>query len=157
MHSHLTSRFPNAYEMHCDVISITHITHANISPCIYSHNLNHTIILCNFSFHHIKISSRGLMIKHEQFDLNYSTNTLFHKNYFENTVSGIVKPSVTIIEKSQFLGSPCEPAFHGHFRPHSNQYMIYHVKAQFHTQTSRGQSRLHHWDFKNSYQFGPKV
>ena len=29
---------PSAYEMHCDDISITHITHANISPCIYSHN-----------------------------------------------------------------------------------------------------------------------
>ena len=52
---------------------------------------------CKFSFYHIKISSRGLMIKHEQFDLNYSTNTLFHtKIYFENTVSRIVKLSVTI-------------------------------------------------------------
>ena len=45
---------PSAYEMHCDAISITHITHANISPCIYSHNLNHTIMLCNFTFPHSK-------------------------------------------------------------------------------------------------------
>ena len=44
-----------------------------------------------------------------------------------------MKPSVTILEKSQFIGSPCEPAFHGHFRPHSNQYMIYYAKAQFDT------------------------
>ena len=112
---------------------------------------------CKFSFYHIKISSRGLMIKHEQFDLNYSTNTLFHKNYFENTVSGIVKLSVTIPKKSQFIGSLCEPTFHGHFQHHSNQCMIYHVKAQFNTKTSRGQSRLNHWNFKNSYQFSPKV
>ena len=52
-HSYL-SRVPSAYEMHRDAISITHITHAIISPCIYSHNLNHTIMLCNFTFHHIK-------------------------------------------------------------------------------------------------------
>ena len=45
---------PSAYEMHCDAISITHITHANISPCIYSYNLNHTIMLCNFTFPHSK-------------------------------------------------------------------------------------------------------
>ena len=47
-----------------------------------------------------KISSLGLMIKHEQFYLNYSTNIYFQKLYFfENTVSGIVKPSVTIPKK----------------------------------------------------------
>ena len=90
MHSHLTSRLPSAYEMHCDVISKTHITHANISPCIYSHNLNHTIMLCNFSFHHIKISSRGLMIKHKQFYLNHSTKhinsqKLFCEHCFRNS------------------------------------------------------------------------
>ena len=90
MHAHLTSRLPSAYEMHCDVISITHITHANISPCIYSHNLNHTIMLCNFSFHHIKISSRGLMIKQEQFYLNHSikhinSQKLFCEHCFRNS------------------------------------------------------------------------
>ena len=82
MHSHLISRLPSAYEMHCDAISITHITLANISPCIYSHNLNHTIMLCNFSFHHIKLSSRGLMIKHEQFYLNYSTKQINSQKLF---------------------------------------------------------------------------
>ena len=71
------------------------------------------------------------MIKHNQFDSNYLTKHIFHtKIYFENTVSGIVKPSVTIPEKSHFIGSICEPAFHGHFRPHFNQYMIC---SQFYT------------------------
>ena len=112
----------------------------------------------NSHFYHIKISSRGLMIKHEQFDLNYSTNTLFHtKLYVENTVSGIVEPSVTIPEKSQFIGSPCEPAFHDHSRHHPNQYMIYHKISQFLQPHQPWQSRLPQWVFKNSYQFGPKV
>ena len=71
------------------------------------------------------------MIKHRQFDSNYLTKHIFHtKIYFENTISGIVKHSVTIPEKSHFIDSLCEPAFHGHFRPHSNQYMIY---SQFYT------------------------
>ena len=124
---------------------------------IFTKQSIHTIMSCKFSFYHIKISSRGLMIKHEQFDLNYSTNTLFHKNYFENTVSGIVKPSVTILEESQFIGSPCEPTFHDHSRPHPNQFMIYHKISQFLQPHQPWQSRLLQWVFKNSYQFGPKV
>ena len=73
---------PSAYEMHCDAISITYITHANISPCIYSHNLNHTIMLCNFTFSYTKISSLGLIIKHEQSNLNYSVKHIFTQNLF---------------------------------------------------------------------------
>ena len=81
---------------------------------------------CKLINSYIKISSLGLMIKHEQFNLNHSTKHIFSQKYiFENTVSGIVKPSVTIPKNPQFIGSPCEPAFPGHFRPHSNQYMIY--------------------------------
>ena len=41
-----------------------------------------------------------------------------------------MKPLVTIPKKSHFIGSLCEPAFHGHFRSHSNQYMIC---SQFYT------------------------
>ena len=75
---------------------------------------------------YIKISSLGLMIKHEQFNLNHSTKHIFsQKIYFENTVLRIVKPSVTIPGKSQIIGSLSEPGFHGHFRPHSNQCTIY--------------------------------
>ena len=83
-------------------------------------------MLCNYTFHHIKISSNGLMIKHEQFDLNHSTKHIFTQKYILCTLfSGIVKPSLTIPGKSPIIGSLCEPGFHGHLRPHSNQYMIY--------------------------------
>ena len=85
-------------------------------------------MLCNYTVHHIKISSLGLMIKHEQFNLNHSTKHIFsQKIYFENTVSGIVKPSVTIPEKLQINGSLSEPAIHDHFRPQSNQHMMVHL------------------------------
>ena len=57
----------------------------------------------------IKISSLWLMFKHKQFDPNYLTNTYFHEIIFQNTVSGIVKPSITIPEKSQLNGSLSEP------------------------------------------------
>ena len=49
-----------------------------------------------------------------------------------------MKPSFTIREKSQIIGSPCEPGFHGHFRPLSNQYMINTKNTQFHPNISRG-------------------
>ena len=96
-------------------------------------------MLCNYTIHHIKISSLGLMIKHEQFNLNHSTKHIFLQKYiFENTVSGIVKPSVTIPKKSQIIGSLSEPGFHGHFQPQSNQYIIYHKMHQLITQISHG-------------------
>ena len=81
---------------------------------------------CKLINSYIKISSLGPMIKHEQFYLNYSTKHInSQKLFFENTVSGIVKPSVTIPEKSQIIGSLSEPAIHGHSRPLSHQSMIY--------------------------------
>ena len=44
---------------------------------------------CNFTINYIKISSRGLMIKHEQFDLNYSTKHIIsQKLFFLNTILG---------------------------------------------------------------------
>ena len=81
---------------------------------------------CKLINSYIKISSLGLMIKHEQFNLKHSTKQIFSQKYiFLNTVSGIVKPSVTILENSQFIGSPSEPVFHCHSRPNFNQSMIY--------------------------------
>ena len=81
--THISLGCLSAYEMHCDAISITHITHANISPCIYSHNLNHTIMLCNFHiFHTPKISSLGLMIKHKKLNLNHSTKHIISQKLF---------------------------------------------------------------------------
>ena len=83
---------------------------------------------CKFAFHYIKISSHGLMIKHEQFDVNHSTKHIFTQKYILLTLFlGIVKPSVTIPRKSPIIGSLCEPGFHGHSRPFSYQaYILMH-------------------------------
>ena len=79
---------------------------------------------CNYTFHHIKIL--GLMIKDEQFNLNHSTKHVFTQKYiFVSLFMRIMKPSFTIPDKPQIIDSPCEPTFPGHFRSHSNQYMIY--------------------------------
>ena len=86
----------------------------------------------------IKISSLGLMIKHEQFSLNHSAKHIFSQKYnFENTILGIVKPSVTIPEKSQINGSPREPAaIHGHSRPNAYQATIQYTINTTYTQTA---------------------
>ena len=41
---------------------------------------NHTIMSCNYHFN-IKISSLGLMIKHERSNLNHSTKHIFSQKY----------------------------------------------------------------------------
>ena len=45
---------PSAYGMHDANFHFNFITHANIKSCIYSHILNHTIMLCNFTFPYTK-------------------------------------------------------------------------------------------------------
>ena len=96
---------------------------------------------CKLINSYIKISSLALMIKHEQFYLNYSTKHMNSQKLFLRTLFlGIVKPSFTILDKSQIINSPCEPGFHGHFRPLSNEYMINTKNTQFHTNISRGAS-----------------
>ena len=138
--------------MHCDAISITHITHANIYPCIYSHNLNQTNMSYNFTFPYTKISSLELIIKHEQFNLNFSIKHIFTQNFiFVNTVSGTVKPLVTVPFKTQIIGSLCEPEFHGHFRPQTNQYMIY-----FTNYTINNPNKLHSAHTVTAYPFWVK-
>ena len=73
---------PSAYGMH-DANSITVYNACKyINIHIYSHKLYHTIMLCNFIFHHIKISSHELMIKHEQFYLNYPTKYINSQKLF---------------------------------------------------------------------------
>ena len=61
-----------------------------------------------------------------------------------------MKPSFTIPEKSQNIGSLSEPNFHGHFRPQSNQYMINTQNTQFlyHIQPWSSHGLLH-FSFKN--------
>ena len=73
---------PSAYGMHDANSIIVYNTCKYINMHIFTLKLNHTIMLCNFSFHHIQISSRGLMIKHEQFYLNYSTKHINSQNLF---------------------------------------------------------------------------
>ena len=114
----------SAYGMHVCQFQYSLLTCKYITR-IYSHkNLTtqacYVIIISN-----TKISSLGLMIKHEQFNLNHSAKHIFSQKYnFENTISGIVKPSFTIPEKSQNISSLSEPGFHGHFRPYTYQNTI---------------------------------
>ena len=112
---------------------------------------------CKLINSYIKISSLGLMIKHEQFYLNYSTKHINSQKLFLRTLfPRIVKPSVTILEKSPIVGSLCEPEFHGHFRPHFNQYMIYTIIYAIFTQTAPSRSLDAPFLFQKLYQFGPK-
>ena len=128
---------------------------------IYNHAYIHIIKITQSCyvishFHTRKISSLELMIKHEQLDLNYSTNTLFHKNYFFRTLFlGIVKPLITIPGKSPIVGSLCEPEFHGHFRPYTHQRIIYSINYHINTQISPQQTRTDQKCLKIFPQFGP--
>ena len=83
MHSHLTSRLPSAYEIHYDAISTQYIQHMLLYNNIikahkacYAHSPSITQ----------KIISHGLIIKYEQFDLNYSTKHIISQKYFINTI-----------------------------------------------------------------------
>ena len=57
----------SAYGMHVCQFQYSLITCKYINMHIFTKHSIHTIMLCNYTFHHIKISSLGLMIKHEQF------------------------------------------------------------------------------------------
>ena len=108
--------------MHDANSNTIYITHANISSCIYLHNLNHTTCYVISKSITPKISSLGLIIKHEQFNLNYSTKHNFTQ---------ILIFCVTIHVNSETLGllfttkypisvSPCETELYSHFRPHTH-------------------------------------
>ena len=87
-------------------------------------------MLCNFTIITPKISLRGLINNHKQFDLNYSTKHIFlTKIYFVNTIHVNSKTlGLLFTANHPIIGSLCEPEFHGHFRPHINQHMIYSIK-----------------------------
>ena len=59
-----------------------------------------------------------------------------------------MKPSFTILEKSQNIGSLSEPGFHCHLRPQSNQYTHQHTIAKFYTKISRGAATTAPFDFQ---------
>ena len=120
----------------------------------------HTIMLCKLINSLIEISSLGLMIIHEQFNLNHSTNTYFHKNiYFLNTIPGIVKPSFTIPGKSQtsvHLVNPQPTAIPG--PKHMKQVFNVQINTH-HNQTApniHGAVTAAPFSLQKFYQFGPK-
>ena len=128
--------------MHDTNSNTIYITHANISSCIYLHNLNHTTCYAISQSITPKISSLGLIIKHEQFNLNSSTKHFFtqkfilvslltctvkplgyysrqitkHRLHFENpnfmAIAGLIH--ITIKFVSQFIQLTSQTAPHGH-------------------------------------------
>ena len=80
--------------MHNANFNTIYITHANISSCIYLHNLNHTTCYVISQSITPKISSLGLIIKREQFNLTYSTKHIFTQKFiFVSLFMRTVKPS----------------------------------------------------------------
>ena len=75
-----------------------------------------------------KISSHGLINKHKQFNLNYSTKHIFSQKYFMNTIH-VNNETLRLLftTKHLIIGSLCEPEFHGYFRPHTHQHAIYSI------------------------------
>ena len=90
------------------------IIHANISSCIYLHNLNHTTCYVISQSITPKISSLGLIIQHEQFNLNYSTKHIFTIHVNSETLG------LLFTTKYPILVSPCETELYDHFRPHTH-------------------------------------
>ena len=74
------------------------------------------------SIHYTKISSRGLINEHEQFNLNHSIKHIFFTKIFHVTIHVNSKPSgflFTATTQHRFN------KFHGHSRPHTYQSTIY--------------------------------
>ena len=129
MHSHLIPRLPRAYEMHY-AISTQFISHMQIYHHAYIYITKaHKTCYAHSSSILPKISSHGLIYKYEQFDLNYSTKQIISQKYFVNTIH-VSSETLRLLFTANhpIIGSLCEPEFHGHFRPHTNQHMIYSTK-----------------------------
>ena len=104
-----------------------------------------------------KISSHGLINKHEQFNLNYSTKHIFSQKYFMNTIHMNSETlGLLFTAKHLIIGSLCEHEFHGHFWPHMLQHTIYSIN--YHTMSPNSLhplSRTVHTTLKVSH-FGSK-
>ena len=61
--------------------------------CIFSINYNYTHVIQSGS-NITQISSLGLINKHEQFNLNYSSKHNFSRKYFMNTIHGTIHVSL---------------------------------------------------------------
>ena len=78
----------------------------------------------------IKISSLGLMIKHEQFNLNHSTKHIFSQKYILEHCFGNSETLGYHSRKSQLNGSLSEPEIHGHSLPIVYQANIQHTNQR---------------------------
>ena len=109
-----------------DVNSNTiYITHAIISSCIYLHNLNHTTCYVISQSITPKISSLGLIIKHEQFNLTYSTKHIFTQKFiFVSLFTNSKTLGLLFTANHQISVSRCELEFYSHFRPHTHHNTI---------------------------------
>ena len=76
-----------------------------------------------------KINPHGLIYNYKPFNLNYSTKHIISQKYFVNTIRMNSETLGLLFMTNQpIIGSLCEPEFHGHFRPHTKQHMIYRTK-----------------------------
>ena len=129
MHSHLISSIPCAYEMHyaistqfISLIQIYYHTYIYITKA-------HKTCYAHSSSISPKISSHGQIYNYEQFYLNYLTKHIISQKYFVNTIHVNSETlGLLFMTNHTIIGSLCEPEFHGHFRPHTNQHMIYSTK-----------------------------
>ena len=76
-----------------------------------------------------KINPHRLIYNYEQFNLNYSTKHIISQKYFVNIIHMNNETLELLFTANHpIIGSLCEPEFHDHFRPHTNQHMIYSTK-----------------------------
>ena len=80
--------------MHMKCIMPFQHIHVNIFTCIYTNIIkSHKACYANSQSITPKISSHGIINKHEQFNLNHSTKHIFTQKYFVNTIHVNGKPS----------------------------------------------------------------
>ena len=69
------------------------------------------------------------MIKHEQFNLNYSTKDVFTQKLIFRVIIHVNSKTLDLLFTSKYPMSVllCEPEFHGHSRPHTYQNTIHFI------------------------------
>ena len=89
-----------------------------------------------------KISSHGLINKHEQFNLNYSTKHIFLTKYFMNAIDMNSETLGLLFTANHPTSIPlCEPKIQWPFRPHAHHNTTYSIIYTLAAQTVRGRSR----------------
>ena len=111
-----------------DAISTQFIQHILIyKTCIYINIIkSHKTCYAHSPSIKQKISSPGLINKHEQFNLNYSTKHIISEKYFMNTIHMNIETHGLLFTATLSTSVPlCEPKIHGHFRPHAHHNIIF--------------------------------